>query len=46
MLIDVDLSGAFDEMLARMQGEDWRQKVDQAFVKQAISGDRNGNAHD
>ncbi len=40
-----------------MQGEDWRAKVDSVFhatpkelgeaaVKQAISGDRNGNAHD
>lgn len=57
MLIDLDLSGAFDEMLARMQGEDWRPKVDKLFhatpkelgeaaVKQAISGDRNGNTHD
>jgi len=51
-MLDFDLTGVFDEMLAKMQGDDWRPKVDKLFhatpeelgeaaVKQAISGDRN-----
>ena len=30
-MIEFDLSGVFDEMLAQMQGDDQRKKVDEAF---------------
>ena len=56
-MIEVDLTGAFDEMLAKMQGDDWRAKTNSVFhatpkelgeaaVKQAISGDRNADVTD
>lgn|SRR5208282_1779263 len=29
--LDLDLTGVFDELLAKMQGDEWRPKVDQLF---------------
>ncbi len=38
MLIDLDLSGTFDELLAKMQGDDWQPKVAAAACQHSLEG--------